>query len=231
MPIDKEKISGLLQYLPGVFSDPAAETPGTPAFLGRFLLAFEQILLGLDGGEGEPQQGLDEIITHLPTLFDPERTRGDFLQWLASWAALSLRADWTLDQQRGFLAKIVPLYRGRGTKDNLAELLKIYTGLDPVITEGADSPFQIGLNSTIGVDTQIGGAVPHRFSVTVNMPEPDQSQIGRQRQIVVALIELQKPAHTTYDLTIAHDTMQIGERSTIGVDTLLGMIPTNTGGP
>ena len=56
------------------------------------------------------------------------------MPWLAGWVALGLRADWTEAQKRDFLANIVPLYRRRGTKENLAELLRIYTGLSPVIT-------------------------------------------------------------------------------------------------
>jgi hypothetical protein len=121
---------------------------------------------------------------------------------------------------------MVPLYRRRGTKDNLAELLRIYTGLSPVITGPGDVECQIGVHSTIGVDMQISGSVPHFFHVSVTMPNPDQPTLQRQGQIATALIELQKPAHTDYKLEILFNTMQIGVRSTVGVDTLLGSLPT-----
>jgi len=81
---------------------------------------------------------------------------------------------------------------------------------------------QIGRHSTIGKDTWIEGSPPHRFHVSVTMPNPDQQTLQRQYQIASALIDLQKPAHTTYDLEIVFTTMQIGVRSTIGRDTLLG---------
>jgi phage tail-like protein len=221
MPIDPKAASSYLQNLPAIFS----EDP----FLGRFLLAFEQVLTGLPGvagSEPEPPLGLEEIITAISTLFDPKETREEFLPWLAGWVALGLRADWTEGQKRDFLANIVPLYRRRGTKENLAELLRIYTGLSPVITGVAETDFQIGVNSTIGEDAQIGGSAPHFFRVGVTMPNPDPATLQRQRQIANALIELQKPAHTDYELEIVFDTMQIGDRSTIGVDTLLGSLPT-----
>jgi phage tail-like protein len=221
MPIDPKAASGYLQNLPAIFS----EDP----FLGRFLLAFEQVLTGLPevtGHEPEPQLGLEEIITAISTLFDPKETREEFLPWLAGWVALGLRADWTEGQKRDFLANIVPLYRRRGTKENLAELLRIYTGLSPLITAGEQTDFQIGAHSTIGENLQIGGSAPHLFHVSVTMPNPDPGTLQRQRQIATALIELQKPAHTDYELDIIFDTMQIGARSTIGVDTLLGNLPT-----
>lgn len=155
MAIGAKQTSGYLGYLPAIF----AEDPQ----LGRFLLAFEQVLSGLPGSEGEPRRGLEEIIAAIPQLFDPLATPREFLDWLAGWVALGLRADWSDDQQRSFLANIVSLYRRRGTRQNLIELLRIYTGLDPDISEGENTVFQIGDHSTIGVDTQIDGSAPHYF--------------------------------------------------------------------
>ncbi|XHX78797.1 MAG: hypothetical protein RBJ76_02370 [Stenomitos frigidus ULC029] len=225
--------SSYLNALPAIFS----EDP----FLGQFLLAFEQVLTGLEAAKGEPKQGLEEIIANLSKLFDPsaidtlfthdENTLKAFLQWLSGWAALSLRADWDTGQQQRFLAQIMPLYRRRGTKDNLAELLKIYTGLLPIIDEAPDRPFQIGVNAIVSSDinantAQIGGGVPHYFHLTVSMGSSTPADLERQRVIIRALVDLQKPAHTYYDLAILTDTLKIGTRSTIGVNTLLGSIPT-----
>ncbi len=227
--------SSYLNSLPAIFS----EDP----FLGQFLLAFEQVLTGLDAAKDEPKQGLEQTIANLSKLFDPsaidtlftddEKTLKAFLQWLSGWTALSLRADWDTGQQQRFLAEIVPLYQRRGTQENLAQLLKIYTGLLPIIEEAPDRPFQIGVNSTvsstISADTaQIGGGTPHRFRITVTMKSSSTDELARQRQIIQAIVDLQKPAHTYYELPILirTDTMQIGSRSTVGVNTLLGSIPT-----
>jgi phage tail-like protein len=230
MALDQKAASSYLKDLPAIFSE--------DAFAGRFLLAFEQVLTGLPdqvGREAVPALGLEEIVANLATLFDPKASwdailpetekQTEFLHWLAGWVALGLRADWTDAQKRDFLANIVSLYRQRGTKQNLAELLRIYTGLSPVISS-ENFEFQIGVNSTIGVDTQIEGGAPHFFRVSVTMPNPDVGTLQRQRQIAMALIDLQKPAHTDYELKIRFDTMQISDRSTIGVDTLLGNVPT-----
>jgi len=235
MPIDPKAVSSYLQSLPAIYSEPA--NAGDVSFLGRFLLAFEQVLTGLPGLTGrapEPSLGLEETIAAIATLFDPKaswdailpdkETQKEFLQWLAGWEALGLRADWTEAQQRDFLARIVPLYRRRGTKENLAELLRIYTGLSPVISAVDDLEFQIGVHSSIGVDTKLDGGAPHFFHVSVTMSSPDQESLKRQRLIATALIDLQKPAHTDYELEIRADSMQIGVRSHIGIDTLLGDI-------
>jgi phage tail-like protein len=222
MPIDPNAASSFLQELPAIFS----EDP----FLGRFLLAFEQVLTGLPGTPGhepEPPLGLEEIIAAISTLFDPKETREEFLPWLAGWVALDLRADWVPAQKRSFLANVVPLYRRRGTKENLAEFVSIFTGLSPVITGDSVGDIQIGVNSTLGENFQIGGSAPHFFNVRVTMSDPDSEAVARQQRIATALIKLQKPAHTDFELQIVHDSMQIGDRSQIGVTTLLGSIPTD----
>ncbi|NEQ80716.1 MAG: hypothetical protein F6K26_10820 [Moorea sp. SIO2I5] len=238
MVVSSDQTSTYLQYLPDLFSD--------QQFLGQVLLAFEQVLTGVEGAESEPVIGLEDKIAQIHQLFDPteinqffdlnneeqQETLKDFLQWLASWVALSLRADWKQEQQQAFLANIVPLYRDRGTKNNLIELLQIYTGkeFEPRIIEPEDTPFQIGVNSRLGVNTQIGGSPPYYFQVEVTLPSPTRELLQRQADIIIALVDLQKPAHTDYDLTIFYETIQIGnpERSTLGNNMLIGNLKTFT---
>jgi phage tail-like protein len=214
--------SALLQYLPAIYQ----EHP----LLGQFLPAFEKILLGrqdgVDFSEPDevsfPAKGLEETIAGIATLFDPLRTPRDFLPWLAGWTALSLRADLDEIKQRDFIANIIQLYRRRGTKENLQEFLSIFTIGTPIVKELDFPEFQIGKAATIGVDTYLGGGPPHFFEVEVNLPRVTPEVLSRQLEIIHALIELEKPAHTYYELKVIHPTMQIAKYSTVGVDTILG---------
>src|ERR1700754_2370017 len=113
-PIDSDK---LLDYLPAIYR----EHP----FLKEYLSAFEKLLLDrIDGvkiprvnEEAKPRRqkeltplenpqshGLEKLIDAIPDLFDPLSTPEDFLPWLASWVALSLRADLDVGEQRNFIA-------------------------------------------------------------------------------------------------------------------------------
>ncbi|HEX7313595.1 MAG TPA: phage tail protein [Pyrinomonadaceae bacterium] len=192
---------GLLQYLPAIF----AEDP----FLGQFLLAFEKILLGRDdapvnaklGTEQNPR-GLEQIIDGLAALYDPSETPVEFLPWLAKWAALSLRADMSLEQQRRFVAQVIPLYQKRGTQENLRKLLALYLTAVP----------------TVEVDKE----KPYFFQVTITLPPMEWAVTQRQFEIAQALVELEKPAHTNYRLRLDTPSLQIRKRSQVGVNTLLG---------
>jgi phage tail-like protein len=179
----------LLALLPAIYRE--------DAFLGRYLAAFEQVL-----------RDLEQQIDHIDTLFDPLAVQSsEFLPWLASWMAFTLRADLDEPNQRAFLANVISLYRHRGTKENLQKLLGIFTRGGPEITE----------------NTKDGNTdVPHFFHVSIPLSRMEPDELQRQGAIARALIELEKPAHTDYVLEVTFPSMQIGVFSHVGIDTLLG---------
>lgn len=227
--------SSYLDYLPAIYQQDA--TVGEPNFLGRFLLAFEHLLSGLGDAE-EP--GLEEILDGIrdpisgqvklagvqryfipgPELPGAERVPTEFLNWLAGWVALTLRGDLDELRQREFIARAVSLYALRGTKQGIQEIVRIYTRLGVLIDEGGGT-FQLGIHSTIGEDTILEGGAPHFFRVLAHLPTPDPAEIARHREVITAILDLEKPAHTFYELRITTPSLQIGVHSTIGEDTLL----------
>jgi phage tail-like protein len=133
---DTGATSGYLAYLPAIFrADP---------FAGRFLLAFETILSGTD----LQRPGLEAKIGRLAGYLDPMTTDEEFLPWLASWVALSLRADWDPGTKRRFIAQITSLYRLRGTPEGLRRMLKLYTDAPVEVVDDFAEPayyFQVQL--------------------------------------------------------------------------------------
>jgi hypothetical protein len=81
--------------------------------------------------------------------------------------------------------------------------------------------FQLGVHSRIGVDTILDSGTPFFFRVKLTSSDPLGFQ--KQKEMVTALIELQKPAHTSFSLEVETLQFQIGVNSRIGVDTLLGL--------
>jgi phage tail-like protein len=168
--------SGYLAHLPRVFGD--------HPFLGRFLLAFEAVLTGLPD-----RPGLQQAIEGVADLLDPATTIEDFLPWLASWVGLSLRADWDVPTRRAFIREIVPLYRLRGTKEGMRQVLTLYTG------------------QPVEIDDQLD--VPHFFTVRLTLAQADPAELSRIQQIARAIIDQEKPAHTFYALDVATPTMRL----------------------
>lgn len=171
----------------------------------------------------------DEKLENLEHYFDPHECPPEFLDYLASWVALTLEPGWPEAKKRSLIKKAVELYHLRGTPRGLRVYLRIFTGVDPVIIENA-WPFEgfvVGVSSTIGVDTVITHQVDRAHTFIVHIPLPiddvDLDTIRRIHQI----IEQEKPAHTDYYLTFAEPEdgedddggFTVGVTSTIGVDT------------
>lgn len=229
--------STYLGYLPAVLQEPPAGD--RPSVLGRFLLAFEQVMTGrgdvdrpgleelLDGidgpvGDPGPLRGIERHFDPGPTAPDEQRAPAEFLDWLAGWVALSLRADLTDDQRRQLIARAGQLYRLRGTKQGLVGLLTIYLpGVGVGIEEMVPS-LQVGVTSKVGVDTVLGGGAPHVFRLILNVPHPRPEFMRPRIELAKTIVDSEKPAHTVYSIEIVSEVLQIEDHSTVAVDTLLG---------
>jgi phage tail-like protein len=163
---------------------------------------------------------LDTVLNDIPEYFDPLLANEEFLPWLASWTALVLRADWSLEQKRKALSQIIPLYRKRGTKAGLEEYLKIYVGEGVTIFD-EHQPMQVGATATVGQDFVIGGLPAYFFRANVAFTTPDPAELSAKTESVRAVLDIEKPAHTSYKLTTSGPTFQINVRSTVGKDTLI----------
>jgi P2-related tail formation protein len=225
--------SSLLNYLPVIYR----EDP----FLGQFLLAFEKVLLGRQDQVpwpkcgsalrvAFPDRGLEQTIAQLPTYCNPKVQASEelpwlakqapegFLPWLAKWTAFSLRAALSADQQRDFIAHAIRLYRRRGTKQGMEELLRRFTGAPPRIDEDAKRSHHF----RVEIDLRVTAAEKEKVHIA--------EYIRRQKAVAHALIRLEKPAHTTFEGPyLRFSIFEIG-KVRIGIDTLLSTKPSEDQG-
>ncbi len=209
--------SRYLQYLPAPLQEGDIEAGG---FLGRFLLAFECLLTGLE--ERKELEGIEHKLDRIHTWFDPigedpvggGRAPDEFLPWLAGWVAVSLREEWTSEARRRFIRRAVSLHRKRGTLEGMREMLQLFLGNVPLqVTDGGEFP-------------------AHFFHVSFSVPDRDPVLLARLAHMVRTLIDQQKPAHTFYGLEIKFPTMRLtrvkGQQLTIGRNTILGTAKFNS---
>ena len=147
--------SRYLKFLPDVFREDGSGV--SPGFTGRFLLAFERILSGVEaenevpGAELEVPLSFEEIQQKIEKYFDPDTTPPQMLRWLAGWVALTLdeTKDWMGDdygatdvyqeqlaplsevstgaKNRRFIKGVASIYRKRGTIQGLKDMIELYT--------------------------------------------------------------------------------------------------------
>jgi Phage tail protein (Tail_P2_I) len=104
--------------------------------------------------------------------------------------ALTLRADWDEATRRSFLQQIVPLYRLRGTRAGMQQMLELYT------------------NERVEVDDAFD-QVPYYFQVRLTLSEADPDLLRSKQNIARAIIDQEKPAYTFYALQLAIPTMRL----------------------
>jgi len=170
-------------------------------FPGRFLMLFESFL--------EP---VSAQVNAIDNYFDPDLTPAEFLPWLASWIGISWDVPITDERKRVLLRKSLQLFQSRGTKDALKEFLEIYTGGKAEITEHKTRNMKLGKQARLGHTIALGKRnLPHTFSVDLAVPSEVSEQFKNlsperaealYRQMVVSLINTQKPAHTACDLSL-----------------------------
>ncbi len=124
------KINDMMIYLPaGSWIDKLPQiyrrSDKQGHFLERYLGIFQTFY-----------EELDAEIADVSNCFDPECAESDFLEMLSGWLNINDTSIWSQDQLRRLLLNAVKLYRMRGTKEGLSQLLELYLGEKPFIIEG-----------------------------------------------------------------------------------------------
>ena len=164
-----------------------------------------------------------------------------FLSWLAGWIGLALRPDRGERWNRELVRLAGRIWPWRGTQEGFEAFLNASlrgearaTIFDPT------NPLQIGLVSTVGVDTVICGSVPHFFWADLVTDERNSrlyhpDGLNELIQAAQQVLRQEKPTHTYADLRLQAHTMQIGVDpetavgaeigARVGVTTLLWEAP------
>ncbi|MFE6843285.1 phage tail protein [Streptomyces sp. NPDC057686] len=216
--------------LPGAWSRDESDA----AFLQRFLAPAEGLLHELDS-----RAALRTL------LLDPRATPQEALGWLAGLLGLALDRRWPVAARRELIAQAYDLFRIRGTVACLERILRLYLPLPISVVEhwrlrglggavlgagpgGAPAPAVGGAAGTSGALGRftVGGTRPgedgytataHRFSVLI----PADPSAG-QLDVVRAIVEAHKPAHTRVDICPLGAGMRIGRTLHLGLTSVVG---------
>jgi phage tail-like protein len=212
-----------LNYLPPVFQD----DPVSANFVDRLLSYFDTVFAEIE-----------TEVERFPAYLDPDSAPAEFLDWLGAWLDLRFLAQWPEETRRDFIRRAIEYYKRRGTVEGLREFLQLHTGLtgtQPAVIEH----FRLGdfaHRLDAGADAlpegrlYIGGyplepgddELAHHFTLVLpSAAAPDDDALATLRQ----LVELQKPAHTAFQVRLFQPGFRVGCQSTVGVDTLVGEYP------
>jgi phage tail-like protein len=175
-----------VRHLPGIYRD--------DVLMNQMLMMFESFW-----------KPIESQITQIHNYFDPKLAPASLLPFLASWADFELDDRWPESARRELIANMVQINRKRGTRDGLAHMLKIFTGVMPDIIERRADNMVVGVASRLGFGIALGKEnVPHTFTVRMKLPALPPHAAAERRRMIEVLIEREKPAHTQFTLEITH---------------------------
>lgn len=154
----------------------------------------------------------------------------ELLEWVATWIGLVLHRNWSLRKKRVVIARILPLYRKRGTRAGLEDLLELYFERKIKIID--DSPARGfrpgGKAGRIGARRErrpLGGFPRYYFIAAVALKLTDLPRAHRLIESIRAVIEREKPIHVNYNLAVRWPPGAPGRfvlsRAKLGIDSRL----------
>lgn len=142
------------------------------------------------------------ILSHLDAWFDPGRTPDHFVPFLARWVDLDRFFTQSFKEASTPSVEQQPISSGLG---RLRELIRQASYLSK--WRGTRKGLAAFLETTIGVsgfdvDENVAGTDgrPKPFHVRVQVPASAEAHLA----LIERIIESEKPAHITYELTVMH---------------------------
>lgn len=210
--VDYPRIS-YLRYLPAVYQD---DERGRD-FLERFLSLFEALFAGVEAQ-----------VDHIARYFDPnsQLASGEFLRWLSTWLAISPDNNWDDAKLRNLVKRASQIYKYRGTRTAIEDMIEIFTGDRPYIVEHHQTSCNAWFAKEIRPEfadvkalyERLYGTNPFCFCVLLK-PFPVKTE--EQRQAVLRILDFEKPAHTCAGLLTLQPWIQLDAHTYLGINTYL----------
>ncbi|MES3518347.1 MAG: phage tail protein [Natronomonas sp.] len=209
-----------LRYMPELYQ----EDNGSAKFLERFLSIFETSFVDVQSEIGS-----------ISRYFDPHGVPSDSLEWLEEWLAADEYREWPESARREYLARAPELYKKRGTRAGLREVIELYlrhatdeqsrgtssgtgdtaTGHRLFFLEPGD--IKRGTDDT--GDGSYDSLVPTDRSVAV-FCGPFESQT--HEEAVETIVETETPAHVDATVYTMNHKFELGLAAFLGANTRLG---------
>ena len=138
--IRRTRDAAMVRYGNGNVKEQAENIPIDDDPVRRFLFIFQHL-----------QTRLTEKVDRIPELIDPLTTDPKFLPWLASWVGFELDGSLPVHQQRELVRRAIRLYRTRGTRKGMEEMIRVLTSAPVRVRERVKAkPMVLGKNMVIG---------------------------------------------------------------------------------
>lgn len=192
-----------LRYLPEVYQ----EDPAGRDFTARFLGVFQSLY-----------SDLDEEIRGVARYFDPDVVGKEYLEWLATWLDVEDGYLWPEDKLRELLRRGMELYRIRGTRRYVCEMVKLYTGQEPWVVERSEVEPYLADTGQRAVLQELYGDSPYMVTLVL---EGSALKSNDAHRALLRIIDDARPAWVEVNLVVLKPYLFLNKYTYLGVNSLL----------
>ena len=194
----------LIDELPRIYRTNDRKT----GFLERYLAIFQTFY-----------EELDSKIENIAEYFDPACAEADFLEWISGWLDISDASLWPVDKLRQFLSRAVRLYRKRGTRDSLCEIIELYTGERPFVVENSELLKLRGTDIYRDTLLPMYGNNPYRITVLIKSSlVKSANELNAIKKIAAEMI----PVSMELNVILLEPYIFLNKFSYAGINSVLG---------
>lgn len=190
----------IIDYIPQFYSDYDINN-----FTKRFLGIFQSYIFDI-------QEKIDEISSFI----DVDNAEERFVQWLAQWVSVDNISMWSGERLRRLIKSSVSMYKKKGTKECLYEIVEIYTGARPVIKETFEI-IDCFKSKDYGYEySRLYGGDVYSFYIFV-----ESKYIRNYRQFIELsnVVNFHKPVNTAANIIVLKPSIVLGQHSYLSVNS------------
>ncbi len=174
-------------------------------FLSRFLSVFQSIYVDF----GDKIDSTSEIL-------DPKSVSLEFLDWLTEWFSIENTYVWGEERLRDLLKKSVEIYKKKGTKKALQEIIETYIGVTPIIVEQFSVTDNDYYNESKSHIENLYGSDRYTFTVIISSKETISPETYIE---LLRIINMMKPIDSICNLVILNNEIYLDHHCYLGINT------------
>lgn len=190
-----------VDYLPQIYRGGTDKN----TFLARFISIFQSIYVDFE-----------DRIDRMPMMFDPQKVDSEFLEWLTDWFLIKNSYIWSEEKLRDLLRKCVTIYKKKGTKKALQQMIEMYIESTPIIVEQfsvVDNDYYRNSKEHI---QSLFGSNQYTFSVIINTDDNITSETYVE---LLRIINMMKPIDSICNLVILNNEIYLDHHCYLGINT------------
>ena len=192
-----------LSYLPEVYqTDPAGRS-----FTERFLGIFQSLYTDLD-----------EEIRAVARYFDPDVVSREYLDWLADWLDVEDGYLWPEEKLRTLVRRGMELYRIRGSRRYVVEMVKLYTGQEPWVVEHSQVEPFLTDTGRAALLRELYGESPYMVTMILDRSALESNDAYKA---LLRIIDNAKPAWVEVNLVVLTPYLFLDQYSYLGINSTL----------